>query len=92
MERALIILDPDGETIPSPESTTTIKSTDSANLYTPGGSTDWSKVRAVRLDETPDLNWEEEDATTLGDPLGTQPLAAGALTAASSAPPSSPRP
>jgi CRP-like cAMP-binding protein len=79
MERALMKLDPDGETIPSPESTTTLKSTDSANLYTPGGSTDWSKVRAIRLHETSD--GEEEDAATLGDPLG-KPHAAGALSPA----------
>ena len=92
MERALMKLDPDGDTVPSPESTTTIQSTDSANLYTPGGSTDWSKVRAVRLDETSDLNGEEEDAMTLGDPRGVQPRAKEALLPVSGAPPASPRP
>jgi CRP-like cAMP-binding protein len=48
MERALLKLDPDGETIPTPQSTTGLAQTDSSNLYTPGGSTDWSKVRCEK--------------------------------------------
>lgn len=67
MERALLKIDPDGDTLPSPEST--LASTDSANLYTPGGSTDWSKVRAARLDDGT-TNDSEEDTMTVGDPKG----------------------
>ena len=40
----------------------------SRSRYTPGGSTDWSKLRAVRVSDVDGDDDSDEDSATVGDP------------------------